>query len=70
MAACNIEVKLRRGETQEKLLKRFSKKCKKADIVKTYVEKTSFFKTKAEKRKEKQMKNKWLRNKKKFRKSR
>ncbi len=59
----NVIVKLKPGETQERLLKRFSKKCKKTEIIKEYLEKVSFFKTKRQKRKEKQLKNKWLRNK-------
>lgn len=66
----NVLVTLKKGETQEKLLKRFQKKCKKIGVVKEYLEKTSFFKTKAQKRKEKQLKNKWLRNKSKLRKNR
>jgi len=66
----NVEVILRPGEAQDRLLKRFMKKYKKTEIGKQYLEKTSFFKTNAQKRKEKQMKNKWLRNKYKFKKRR
>ena len=66
----NVLVTLRKGESPEKFLKRFQKRCKKIGIVKEYLEKTLFFKTKAQKRKEKQLKNKWLRNKSKLRKKR
>ena len=66
----NVIVTLRQGESQEKLLKRFVKKCKKTDIVKEYLGKTLYFKTKAEKRLEKILKNKWLKNKRKFTKKR
>jgi ribosomal protein S21 len=56
----NVEVTLRDGESQERLLKRFLKKCKKQDIIKEYINKTSYFKSKREKRREKQMRNKYL----------
>ncbi len=38
--ASNIKVTLRRGETTEKLIRRFNRKCKKERIVETYREKT------------------------------
>ncbi len=66
--ACNVLVELRRGESQEKLLRRFTKKCKKTNIVREHLEKTTYFKTKRDKRREKTARNKWLRNKHKFRK--
>lgn len=66
----NVLVKLRPGESQEKLLKRFSKKCKKSDIIREYLDKTSFYRKPSQKRKDKILKNKWLRSKKKFRKRR
>lgn len=51
----NIQVVAREGESVDCLLKRFSKKCKKEDIIKEYLEKTSFFKTKSEKRRQKRL---------------
>jgi len=62
---CNVEVTLKPGESQDKLLKRFMKKCKKVDIVKEYLDKTSYFKTNREKKREKRIKNQWLKNSKK-----
>jgi ribosomal protein S21 len=62
MKTINAEVKLKDGESQEKLLRRFLKKCKKQDIVKEYLDKTSYFKSKREKRKEKHLRNKYLRS--------
>lgn len=38
--ATNIRVSLRRGETSEKLIRRFNRKCKKEGIIKIYREKT------------------------------
>lgn len=64
----HVYVTLRQGESQEKLIKRFFKKCKKKDVVKTYLEKTSYFKNKRTKRREKIEKNKWLKNKYNFKK--
>ncbi len=66
--AVNVEVKLKKGESQEKLLRRFSKKCKKTEVVREHLDKTSHFKTKREKRREKTERSKWLRNKHKSRK--
>ena len=66
--AVNVEVTLKKGEASEKLLRRFSKKCKRNNVVREFLDKTSFFKTKREKRREKTERNKWLRNKHKFRK--
>lgn len=59
----NIEVKLRDGESQEKLIKRFFKKCKKQEIIKEHLDKTSFFKSNAQKRKERAIRNKYIRDK-------
>mgnify|MGYP003628690181 CR=1 FL=1 len=39
----NIRVDLRRGETSEKLVRRFNRKCKKEGIVKLYREKTDHY---------------------------
>lgn len=66
--SCNVEVTLKKGESQDKLLRRFSKKCKKLEVVREHLDKTSHFKTKREKKREKAERNKWLRNKNKFRK--
>jgi ribosomal protein S21 len=61
MTAVNVEVRLRDGESQEKLVKRFFKKCKKEDIIKEYLSKTSFFKTRTQKKRERYLKNKHIR---------
>jgi ribosomal protein S21 len=57
----NIEVKLRDGESSDRLIKRFFKKCKKQDIVREYCEKTEFYRTKSQKRRDKIRKNKFYR---------
>jgi ribosomal protein S21 len=59
--AVNVEVRLRNGESQEKLIKRFFKKCKKEDIIKEYLAKTSFFKTRRQKKRERYLRNKHIR---------
>lgn len=41
--ATNIKVELRRGETTEKLIRRFSRRCKKDRIVEIYREKTDHY---------------------------
>jgi len=46
--AINVQVFLRRGELQERLTKRFFKKCKKEDILREYLEKTSYYKSPSE----------------------
>lgn len=56
----NVEVKLKEGESSDKLIRRFIKKCKKQEIVKEHLDKISFFKTKSQKRREKRSKNKRL----------
>ena len=56
-----VEVKPRPGEAQERMIRRFFKKCKKQDIVKEYLEKTSFARSKSQKRRDKIRKNKRLR---------
>lgn len=60
----NIQVRLEDGMSQEKLLKKFLKKCKNENVVKEYLEKTSFYLTPSQKRREKIRKNKFLRQKK------
>ncbi len=55
--AINVEVKLREGETSDKLVKRFFKKCKKIDIVGEYKEKTEYFMTRSQKKRLKRRKN-------------
>lgn len=69
MSAVNVSVKLRKGESQERLLKRFTKICKKSEIVKLHLEKTSYYLTKTQKKRKKRLKNQWLRNKKKNKKN-
>lgn len=56
-----VEVKLRDGESQERLIKRFLKKCKKQEIIREYLEKTSYHRSKSRKRRDKIMKNKYMR---------
>tara|TARA_Y100000310_G_C20000376_1_gene498211 strand:+ start:184 stop:405 length:222 start_codon:yes stop_codon:yes gene_type:complete len=41
--ATNVRVDLRRGETSERLIRRFIKKCKKDKVVETYRERTSYY---------------------------
>jgi hypothetical protein len=57
----NVEVRLKPGEDQEKLLRRFLKKCKKCDIVKEYLLQTSFAQTKSQKLRAKRIRNRYLR---------
>jgi ribosomal protein S21 len=58
-----VKVELKPGESQEKLLKRFTKKCKKENITKEYIEKTSFFTKKSLKKRQKRLKNAFLKKK-------
>jgi len=48
--AINVEVKPRRGETAERLIKRFSKKVKKERIIETYRDRMRFIKPSEKKR--------------------
>jgi len=41
--ATNIRVELKRGESPERLIRRFIKKCKKEKIVETYRTKTDYY---------------------------
>lgn len=41
--ATNVVVKLRRGETSEKLIRRFNRKCKKEKVVERYRARTSYY---------------------------
>jgi ribosomal protein S21 len=41
--AVNLEVVKRRGESDEKLIRRFNRKCKKQKIVEEYREKTDYY---------------------------
>lgn len=59
--AVNVSVELRPGESSERLIKRFIKKCKKEDVIREYLTKTSFHRTKSQKRREKIRKNRHLR---------
>ncbi len=61
--ATNLEVRLKPGESIDKLIKRFIKKCKKEEIVKEHLEKVSYFKSPSQKRRAKRAKNKHLKNK-------
>lgn len=55
-----VEVRLKEGESSEKLIKRFVKKCKKQEIIKEYLEKVSFYRSKSQKRRDKMLKNRFL----------
>lgn len=59
----NVEVILKPGESSDKLIKRFIKKCKKSEIIKEHLEKVSFFLTPSQKRRAKRAKNRHLREK-------
>ncbi len=61
--AINVEVKLRDGESTDKLIKRFFKKCKKIDIIGEYKEKTEYALTRSQKKRRKVRKNQFERNK-------
>lgn len=54
--ATNVKVELRRGETSERLIRRFSKKCKKEKVLEIYREKTGYFVKPSVKRKVKRQK--------------
>jgi len=41
--ATNVSVRIRRGETSERLIRRFIKKCKRERIVDIYKEKTGYY---------------------------
>jgi hypothetical protein len=62
-----INMQMRSGRREgltEAEIKKFFKKCKKAEILQEYLEKTSFHLTKSQKRREKIRKNAYRRNKK------
>ena len=52
----NVEVKLRHNEHPEKLIRRFSKKCKKERIVEEYRDRMYYTKKAEKRRKEKYLK--------------
>ena len=52
----NVKVELRRGESSERLIRRFSKKCKKEKVLDIYHEKTGYFVKPSVKRKVKRQK--------------
>lgn len=58
----HVEVKPKPGESFEKLLRRFTKKCKKLEITRKCYE-NSFFVSKGQKRRDKVLRNKFLREK-------
>lgn len=39
----NVKVELRRGESSDKLIRRFNRKCKKEGIVRTYRTRTDYY---------------------------
>ena len=54
--ATNIRVDLRRGESNERLIRRFIKKCKKERILETYRQKVDYYVKPSKKRKMKSQK--------------
>jgi ribosomal protein S21 len=58
-----MEVRLKPGESVDRLIKRFLKKVKKHNIVQEHVDKTSYFLTKSQKKRAKRSKNAFLRKK-------
>ena len=54
--ATNVKVELRRGETSERLIRRFTKKCKNERVVEIYKQKTDHYIKPAVKRKLKRQK--------------
>lgn len=60
----NIIVFPKQGESQEKMIRRFFKKCKKQEIIQEHLSKTSFFVSKNEKKRKKIKENAFLRQKK------
>ena len=63
MSSINIEVTPKYGESQDKMIRRFFKKCKKQRIMEEHLEKVMYFKTKSQKKRDKRIKNKHLREK-------
>ena len=59
----NVTVYERDGESFERLLKRFVKKCKKQEVLKDWYDHNDHFKSKSEKRREKRLRAKFLRRK-------
>ena len=59
--AINVEVRLEPNMPQEKLIKKFFKKCKNENVTQEYLAKTSFYLSKSQKQKAKIRKNKFLR---------
>lgn len=59
--AVNVQVFLKDGESVEKMVRRFFKKCKKMEIVKEHLEKVSHARTTSQKKRDKVRKNKYLR---------
>lgn len=57
----NISVSLRDGESSEKMIRKFLKKCKKSEIIREHLDKTSYYKSKSRKKRDKIEKNKHLR---------
>lgn len=60
----NIEVRLEKGDSTDRLIKKFFKKCKKQDIVREYIDKTSYYMTRTQKKRAKILKNKHEKNRK------
>lgn len=61
MSIANVEVRLEEGMSQDKLLKKFLKKCKNENIIREYLDRVSFHMTKSQKEKAKRRKNQFLR---------
>ena len=59
--AVNVQVVLRDGESAERLIRRFFKKCKKVDIIREHLDKVSFARSKSQKKRDKRQKAKHMR---------
>jgi|TARA_R100001594_G_C3964172_1_gene246113 small subunit ribosomal protein S21 len=60
MYSCNVQVKARRNESAESLIKRFNRKVKNAGIVKEVLNRRYYIKPSVKKRKEKMKREKVL----------
>ena len=54
--ATNVRVELRRGESSERLIRRFIKKCKREKIIETYRARTDHYKSPSMRKKLKRQK--------------
>jgi len=57
----NVEVTPRENESDDRMIRRFFKKCKKEDIIREHLDKTQFFRSPRQKRRQKTLNSKYLR---------